>query len=189
VAPTEGEITRLLAEIKAGNRNAAATLAELVYPDLKAIARYHMGRERPNHTLQPTALVNEAYLRLLQSHDVDARTRAHLLAAASVVMRRVLVDHARGRRAAKRFGGKQVELEDFLAAHNPNIDQLVLLNELLTQMAKFNPRGARVVELMYFGGLTEAEAADELGVSARTVRRDWDDAKTWLQAQLRRPPE
>jgi RNA polymerase sigma factor (TIGR02999 family) len=148
-----------------------------------------MRRERPDHTLQPTALVHEAYLRLMRDCPSDWQSRAHFFAAASIVMRRILVDHARQRAAAKRPGGKQkVELDDLMASASPRIEQLLILDQALDRLAGWDRRQARLVEMLYFGGLTEHEAAEVLGVSVRTVKRDWSAARAWLQAQLRGKP-
>ncbi|MBZ5624376.1 MAG: sigma-70 family RNA polymerase sigma factor [Acidobacteriia bacterium] len=184
-SPSPGEITSLLAALKRGDPGAESNLVALVYDDLHALAQRFMRHERPDHTLQPTALVHEAYLRLLQKHAADWQSRAHFFAAASIAMRRILVDHARQRAAAKRPGGRQkVELNDFMATANPRFDQLLVLDEALTRLAEWDGRKARLVEMLYFGGLTEEEAASVLGVSVRTVKRDWKAARAWLQAQL-----
>jgi RNA polymerase sigma factor (TIGR02999 family) len=146
-----------------------------------------MLRERRDHTLQPTALVHEAFLRLTRAKFLDLGSRTHFLAAASIVMRRVLVDHARERAAAKRPLGKgRVELENVLTAEYPRIEEMLVLDEALTQLAACDARQARVVELLFFGGLTEDEAAAFLGLSSRTVKRDWRNARAWLQGQLAR---
>jgi RNA polymerase sigma-70 factor (ECF subfamily) len=185
VVPSPGEITSLLAALKRGDPDAERNLVALVYDDFHALARRFMRHERPDHTLQPTALVNEAYLRLLQNHAGDWQDRAHFFAAASIAMRRILVDHARQRAAGKRPAGKlKVELNEFMASADPRIDQLLVLDEALTRLAEFDGRKARLVEMLYFGGLTEEEAAPVLGVSVRTVKRDWKAARAWLQVQL-----
>jgi RNA polymerase sigma-70 factor (ECF subfamily) len=185
VAPSPGEITGLLAALKRGDRDAERNLVTLVYDDFHALAQAFMRHERPDHTLQPTALVHEAYLRLLQNQAADWQDRAHFFAVASIVMRRILVDHARQRAAAKRPEGKQkVELNAFMASPNPRIDQLLVLDEALTRLAEWDGRKARLVEMLYFGGLTEEEAAVVLEVSVRTVKRDWKAARAWLQTQL-----
>ena len=186
--PTAGEITNQLEALRRGVPQAESILAELVYDELHARAQQYMRRERPDHTLQPTALVNEAFLKLLRHQTIEWQDRAHFLAVASVVMRRILVDHARGRGAAKRFGAQQkVELDERHAARQPHLDQLLVLDEALNRLTKMDPRQGRMVELMYFGGLTEEETAEALGISVRTVKRDWSSARAWLQAQLRRP--
>ena len=186
--PHGGEITALLGAWKNGDERAESRLLALIYKDLHARAQLYMRRERADHTLQPTALVNEAYLRLMRdggSYD----SRAHFLAAASIAMRRILVDHARERATAKRAGNRRrVELNDVLAAENPNLDQMLLLDEALTRLAAWDARQARIVELLYFGGLTEEEAATVLGISSRTVKRDYRSARAWLQSQYNGKP-
>ena len=184
-----GEITRQLEALRRGDREAESHLAELVYGELHARARLYMRRERPDHTLQPTALVHEAFLKLMQGRDIEWQGRAHFLAVASTVMRRILVDHARRRRAAKRPEGKQaMDLEQAHAVEHPRVEQMLVLDEALERLSQMDARQGRLVELMYFGGLSETEAAEVLGVSVRTVKRDWTSARAWLQAQLRRRP-
>ena len=182
-----GEITRQLEAIRRGEREAEAQLAELVYEELHARARQYMRKERADHTLQPTALVHEAFLKLMRGRDIEWQGRAHFLAVASMVMRRILVDHARKRRAAKRPAGQQqVDLAEYHATVNPRIEQVLMLDEALTRLAAMDARQGKLVELMYFGGLTEGEAGEVLGISVRTVKRDWTSARAWLQSQLRR---
>jgi RNA polymerase sigma-70 factor (ECF subfamily) len=184
--PHAGEITALLCAWQQGDSRAESRLLGLIYKDLHARARLYMRRERPDHTLQPTALVHEAYLRMMREGG-DYQSRAHFLAAASVVMRRVLVDHARQRAAAKRPSHQnRVELTDVLAAGSTRIEDMLLLDEALTQLAACDARQARIVELLFFGGLTEEEAAQTLGVSSRTVKRDYRSARAWLQTQYKR---
>lgn len=185
--PSAGEITQRLEALRRGDRGAESELADLVYDELHARARQYMRRERPDHTLQPTALVHEAFLKLMQGQDIEWQSRAHFLAVASTVMRRILVDHARARRAEKRPGGKhQVDMAEGIAAENPRTEQVLILDEALTRLSEMDPRQGRLVELIYFGGLTEEEAAEALGISTRTVKRDWASARAWLHAQLRR---
>jgi RNA polymerase sigma-70 factor (ECF subfamily) len=173
--------------MKQGDAAAKSRLMALAYDELHALARRQMRRERPDHTLQPTALVHETYLRLMGGANLDWQDRAHFFATAATVMRRVLVDHARQRAAAKRPGARQkVELEDFLANTSPRTEQVLIVDEALTRLAEWNERQARVVEMIYFGGLTEEEAATVLSISTRTVKRDWTAARAWLQAQLGR---
>jgi RNA polymerase sigma factor (TIGR02999 family) len=184
------EITTLLAAVKRGDRTAESVLAEMVYGELHAIAGVQMRRERRNHTLQTTALVNEAYLRLVRDRAVDWQDRAHFFACASVVMRRILVDYARRRSAGKRpSAGLQVELNDWQASEYPRIDSMLILDEALNRLAELDARQARIVEMRYFGGLTEDETAEVLGVSTRTVKRDWTSARAWLQVQLSGNPQ
>lgn len=183
-----GEITRLLGALKQGDVSAESKLMGLVYGEFHNRAQHYMRSERPDHTLQPTALVNEAYLRLMQDRAIDFQSRAHFFATASIVMRRVLVDHARARGAGKRPDGKlKVELNDFLAAQSPRLDQILMLDEALTRLSQMDARQGKLVEMIYFGGLTEEEAAAVLGISVRTVKRDWSSARAWLQAELNKP--
>ena len=179
------EITTLLAAVKLGDRAAEGLLAEMVYGELRHIAAAHMRRERRDHTLETTALVHEAYLRLVRDQAMDWQGRAHFFATASVVMRRILVDYARQRSAEKRpAAGVRVELKDWQAASHPSIDQMLILDEALNRLAEMDARQARIVELRYFGGLTEEETAEVLSISVRTVKRDWSSARAWLQVQL-----
>jgi RNA polymerase sigma-70 factor, ECF subfamily len=179
------EITTLLAAVKRGDRSAESVLAEMVYGELHAIAGNHMRRERRNHTLQTTALVNEAYLRLVRDRAIDWQDRAHFFACASVVMRRILVDYSRQRSADKRpAAGLRVELNDWQASEQPRIEGMLMLDEAMNRLAELDARQARIVEMRYFGGLTEVETAEVLGVSSRTVKRDWTSARAWLQVQL-----
>jgi RNA polymerase sigma factor (TIGR02999 family) len=180
-----GEITKLLAAMKHGDTKAESNLVALVYDELNRLAHLYMRHERPDHTLQPTALVNEAYLRLMGAEAKTWNGRAHFFATASVVMRRILVDHARQRAASKRSSGKhRVELDDFMASTRPRTEEMLILDEALTRLSEWNPRQGRLVEMMYFGGLTEEEAAGELGISVRTAKRDWSAARAWLHVQL-----
>jgi len=183
--PANAEITTLLAAIKRGDRSAETVLAERVYGELRSIAGAHMRRERRDHTLQTTALVHEAYLRLVRDQAMDWQGRTHFFATASMVMRRILVDYARQRAAEKRpASGLRVELNDWQAAEHPRMEQMLALDEALEKLAAMDARQARMVEMRYFGGLTEEEIAGVLGVSVRTVKRDWNSARAWLQVQL-----
>jgi RNA polymerase sigma factor (TIGR02999 family) len=185
---SSGDITKILAAIREGDSGAEARLITLVYAELRSLARRHMRRERSDHTLQPTALVNETYLRLMRKTGIPV-DRAHFFATAATVMRRVLVDHARERGAAKRGGGRcHVELPDSLRSSSPPLDQWLILDEALTQLAVLDARQARLVELVYFGGLTIEEAAREIGVAERTAKRDWRAARAWLKAELAKVP-
>lgn len=181
--PSEGEITGLLAAVRRGDRAAESQFLECVYDQLHRLARRLFGRERPDHTLQPTALVHEAYLRLLRSGKLEYHDRVHFLAIAATVMRRILIDHAR-RRAGKRPGNDKVEINEVMAAAEPRLDQLLILDQALSWLATWDHRPAKVVELLYFGGLTELETSAVLGASERTVKRDWSAARAWIQAQL-----
>jgi RNA polymerase sigma-70 factor, ECF subfamily len=184
--PAAHEVTGLLAAWREGDRAALDQLMPLVEAELKRLARLHLRKERAGHTLQPTALINEAYLRLLKIHDVDWQDRAHFFAIASNMMRRVLVDHARRRGMHKRGGGELLVTlsEAEVVAQEWNFD-LLALDEALTRLAAFDARACCVVELRYFGGLSVEETAQALGVSPRTVKGDWQAAKTLLWRALR----
>lgn len=183
------EITTLLTAVRRGDRGAESVLAEIVYDELHGMARTHMKRERRDHTLQATALVNEAYLHLVRDRHVDWQGRAHFFACASIVMRRILVDYARRRSARKRpSGGLRVELNEWRASEQPRVDQMLVLDEALRRLEELDARQARIVEMRYFGGLTEEEVAEVLGISTRTVKRDWTSARAWLQVQLSDAP-
>jgi RNA polymerase sigma factor (TIGR02999 family) len=182
---TPGEITRLLSSIRNGDREAEGRLMELVYRELRIRAGRHMRSERPDHTLQPTALVHEAFLRLTHKDRIDWQSRAHFYAVASGEMRRILVDHARNRGAAKRGGPmEKIALEDAAVYCVSRPEELLALDEALRQLTEWAPRAARVVEMLFFGGLTETEIAEVLGVSVRTVKRDWRTARAWLHGQM-----
>jgi RNA polymerase sigma factor (TIGR02999 family) len=183
-AAAPGEITAQLRAWHDGDREAMDALAPLVYEALHAIAERHMRRERPGHTLTPTALVHEAWLRLAEQR-AALHDRAHLLAVASGVMRRVLVDHARRGLAGKRTGDARPTLDLADATADEWAVTMIALDAALRHLAGVEPRLARVVELRFFGGLTEQEAAEVLGVSWRTVHRDWLRARGWLALALR----
>jgi len=177
-------ITQLLQDWKAGDADALERLMPLVHDELRRLARQHMGRERPGHTLQPTALVHEAYLRLLKIKSIKWEDRDHFFAVAARLMRRILVDSARARHAQKRGDGQEpVPLDCAPAASSPD-DGLLALENALVKLEAFDERKARVVELRFFTGQTVEEAARVLGVSPRTVKRDWLLAKAWLAAEL-----
>jgi len=179
------EITKLLQAWGGGDEAALDRLAEQVYPELRRMAHRYMKNERQGNTLQPTALVNEVFLRLVDVTQVEWHQRAQFFAMASQMMRRILVDAARARGSRKR-GGMAVKVNlDETAVLSPEPDKSILaLDEALTAFSKIAPRQARVVELRYFGGLTEEEIAAALKISARTVRRDWDISRAWLLREL-----
>lgn len=180
-----GEITRLLGELKAGSKSAESRLLEVVYPELRKIAGRYLSGERQAHTLQPTALVNEAYLQLADQMDKDWQNRSHFYAVAAQLMRRILVDYARNKRAAKRDGNRhRVELTDGVAIAGERLDEVIAIDVALGRLAEFDPRRAKVVELRFFGGMTEDEVALVLNVAPRTVKRDWNVAKAWLHGEL-----
>ena len=174
-------VTALLQAWGNGDLAARDRLFPLVYGELRRRAAHYLRRERPGHTLQPTALVHEAYLHLAGPKRMAWTGRAHFLAVASQAMRRVLIDHARRKRAGKRWGhGVQVPLEEGAATSQPREVDLILLDESLDELASLSPGQARLVELRYFGGLTTEEAAEVLGVSHATVERRWNLARAWL---------
>ncbi len=182
--PNDSPISQLLEQAQAGDAAALSRLLDVVYAELKRIAAARMRGERPDHTLQPTALVHEAFLRLVGNGSTAFEGRAHFLNAASTVMRRVLVDHARARNAAKRGAALRVTLDEALAAAPMPDVEMLALDQALERLAAAEPRWARVVELRFFGGLEVAEAAEVLGVSVATAKRDWQFARTWLAKEL-----
>lgn len=180
-----GPLTVLLREVSGGDRAAADRVVEIVYRELRAVASRYLHRERPGHTLQPTALVDEAYLRLFGGSPVDWQNRQQFFAVAAQQMRRILVDHARARLADKR-GGQQVrvtltDIQELAGARPPD---LLEVDEALTRLAVVSHRAARVVELRFFAGMSEEETAAALAISEGTVKRDWRFARAWLLAQL-----
>jgi RNA polymerase sigma factor (TIGR02999 family) len=182
----EGEVTLLLRAMKGGDKTAAEKLLPLVYSELHRLARSYMRRERPDHTLQPTALINEAYLRLAHD-DIDWQNRQHFIAVAATVMRRFLVDYARGHDAEMRGGNLQrVELNEALAFSPERSEEVLAVNEALTTLQAINPRQAQVVELRYFAGLSIEEVASTLSISPRSVKRDWMQARRWLFREIQK---
>lgn len=180
-----GDVTRLLNEIRDGNGTAESELFAIIYGELHRMAVRFMRSERPGHTLQPTALVHEAYLRILGESAPEWQNRAHFLAVGAQAMRRILLDHARKRSAAKRGGDPlRVELAESLVPGGEPGDDIIALEEALLRLEKWDPRLGRIVELRFFAGLTDEEAALVLGVSTRTVQRDWSTAKAWLYSEM-----
>lgn len=176
----------LLSALTKGDPNAASKLMPLIYDELRRLAGSYMRREREDHTLQATALVHEAYLKLVEQRSVNWQNRAHFFGVAAQLMRRILVDHARGHLRQKRGGENQkVSLDEALVFAETQADELVAVDDSLKQLAKIDPRQARVVELRFFAGLNVDEAADVLGVSAKTIKREWSVAKAWLYADLK----
>src|SRR5262245_7174228 len=179
------QITELLLAWGDGNQAALEELMPLVYDELRKVAARHLRRQRPGHSLQTTALVNEAYLRLIDSSQVRWQNRAHFFAVSAQLMRRILVDFARSRSNLKRgAGAERVTLDDALLITPERGADLLALDDALTRLAGLNPRQAQVVELRYFGGLNEEEAAEALKVSLRTIQRDWNLARLWLYREL-----
>lgn len=184
MTPDGGEVTQLLHAMRAGDAKAADHLLPLVYDELHRLARGYMRRERPDHTLQATALINEAYVKLMHD-DVDWSSRSHFIGVAANVMRRVLVDYARAHKAQHRGGDLQrVEMYDDLAVSPERLDEIAAIDEALKGLARINSRQARVVELRYFGGLSIEEVAAVLNIAPRSVKRDWALARIWLFHEL-----
>ena len=183
--PASCEVTGLLRAWSSGDNGALARIVELVYPELHDIARRCLSRERPNHTMEATALVHEAYLRLVDARQIQWQDRAHFFAVGARVMRRVLVDYARARDSAKREGRYQrAEFDQALLRSARPDPILIRLDEALQQLAEFDSRKAQVVEMRYFGGLTAEEIAAVLDISPQRVQRDWRLAKSWLVREM-----
>lgn len=179
------QITEMLNGLRAGDEAARAQIIALVYPELRKIASQYMRKERREHTLQPTALVHEAYLRLAGQREQPWKSRTHFFAVASQVMRQVLVDHARKHHTAKRGGGAiRVDFDSTLALDDRNATAILDVDKAIDRLAQWDARQAEVVVLRFFGGLTEEEIAQTLNVSERTVKRDWRMARAWLQGIL-----
>jgi RNA polymerase sigma factor (TIGR02999 family) len=184
--PAPADVTSLLNKLAAGDQEAAAQLIPLVYEELRHLAARRLRRERPNHTLQATALVHEAYLKLAAQRDAKWQNRAQFFGVASQVMRRILVDYARGQQRIRR-GGKQqkVSLDDILLVSPDRIEEVLTVHESLSRLEKLDGRQARIVELRYFGGLTVKEIAEVVGISTKTVMRELNVAKAWLYGELK----
>lgn len=178
------DITQLLAEWSDGNQSALDELYPLVYDELHRLARRYMSRERKGHTLQTTALINEAYVRLVDQKNVHWANRSHFFAISAQIMRRILIDHARRHAYAKRGGGAQQISLDEAAIVSGQASELLRLDEALQSLAEMDPRRSQVVELRYFGGLNNEEIAGVLKISENTVTRDWNMARAWLYQQL-----
>jgi RNA polymerase sigma factor (TIGR02999 family) len=179
------QATLLLARMNAGDSGAAEDLLRGLYGELRRIAEHHMSDQRDSHTLQATALVNEAVLRLFRGTDVQWESRAHFLRTAATAMRHVLVDHARAKRAGKRGGGAgALPLDEALDFFEESTPDLLALDEALEELGQMDEKLLRIVELRFFGGLTAAEAGEVLGVTSRTVERGWATARTWLRQKL-----
>jgi RNA polymerase sigma factor (TIGR02999 family) len=179
------DLTRLLKSAADGDHGQLDSLMAVVYDDLRALARRHLARERADHTLQPTALVHEVYMRLIDQRAVDPADRARFFALAARMIRRILVDHARAKRRSKRGGGApKLELEAALLTVDRD-DHVLAVDEALKDLAGLNERLAKIVELRFFGGLSVKETADTLGVSSSTVEKDWRFSSSWLKERLR----
>lgn len=185
----DGAATELVLRLSAGDAITVDELLPLVYGELRHLAERYMRRERPDHTLSPTALVHEAYLRLVDQSRVQWQDRSHFLGVAAIAMRRILVEHARRRQLVRRGGDRErVSLSEVSIAQDDSADLLIALNDALERLGAVSPRLVRVVECRYFLGLTEEETAAALEVTARTVRRDWIKAKGWLAEALEDQP-
>lgn len=184
--PQPANITQFLAQVREGKPDSERRLFDLVYQELHRLASGLMRRERRDHTLQASALVNEAYLRLVGHQDIDWESRSHFYMAAAQVMRRILIDHARKRQAGKRFTGiRRVDLHEAMTVAEENDGQLLDLDSALNRLAAIDPRQSKIVELRFFAGLTVDETARVLSVSEKTVKRDWAVARAWLEGELR----
>ena len=174
----------MLIKWRAGDQEALQALIPLVYEELRRIAQYHLRQERPDHTLQSTALVHEAYLRLVKQGPAEIENRAHFLAVASRLMRQILVDHAREHRAAKRGGGLKLELSEASSVQpGLNLD-LIALDDALNELARLDAQQARIVELKFFGGLSIEDTAQVVGLSKTTIKREWATARAWLRREM-----
>jgi RNA polymerase sigma factor (TIGR02999 family) len=183
--PSAGEVSQLLDRIQSGDRQAEARLFELLHRDLRRMAAVHLRKERPNHTLQPTALVNELYVRIFGGGYPAVRSRTHFLALSARVMRQLLVDHARQRGSGKRgAAAPHLSLEDVLLYDTARSAEVLAVHEALDRLQQWAPRQSRIVELRFFGGLSEEQVAEVLDVSSRTVKREWAMARAWLHAEL-----
>ena len=185
MSSSEGHVTVLLSKAREGDKESLDRLLPLVYGELRRVAENQLRGERNGHTLQPTALVHEAYIRLIGQHSVDWQNRAHFFSIAAETMRRILVNHAIERRAQKRGSGETVlAIDELNGIGNEESIDMTLLDEALDNLAKLDARQAKVVELRFFGGLTIPEVAEVLEVSEATVNREWRSAKAWVLAQL-----
>jgi RNA polymerase sigma factor (TIGR02999 family) len=177
-------VTELLARWRAGDEDAFRVLLPLVYQELRRIAQHYLRQERPDHTLQSTALVHEAYLRLMKQGPTDIESRAHFFAVAARLMRQILVDHARRHRAAKRGSGLKLELNEAISLQvPPNID-LIALDTALNELARLDPQQSRIVEMRFFAGLSIEDTAKVVGISPATVKREWATARAWLRNEV-----
>ena len=184
--PTSGNVTQWLIRLREGDDEALEALMPLLYDELRLMARHQLRRERAGHTLNPTALVNEVYLKLIQQRQMEATHRTQFLAIASHTMRRILVDYARTRKRLKRGSGQApMPLEEAHAfLTDQQADEVLALDEALARLAQANPRGSKVVEHRFYGGLTLEETAEVLGISVKTVQRDWLAARAWLRQEI-----
>src|SRR5579863_1659460 len=183
-ASASADVTQLLRAWRHGDKSALDTLTPIVYEDLRRLARRHLLAERAGHTLQTTALVNEAYMRLVDYRQMQWQDRAHFLAVSAQLMRRILVEHARRRNQKRGAGMRHVSLERAPEVGFTRPQDVIALDEALNELARMDDRKAKVVELRYFGGLSVAETAEALSISVPTVMRDWSTARAWLYREL-----
>lgn len=182
---SSSQVTLLLSRWRAGDREALDALMPLVYEELRHLARHYLKQERPDHTLQSTALVHEAYVRLLGQSPPEWKSRAHFFGVAAKLMRQILVDHARGHRAAKRGGNSlKLTLNDGLVGRKGKDLDLLALDEALTNLAQLSPQQCQIVELRFFSGLTIEDTSEVLGISPATVKRNWTTARAWLFREM-----
>lgn len=179
-------VSQLLAQWRAGDEESLRRLVPLVYNELHRLAHYHLRRERPDHTLQTTALVHEAYLSLMKQQPMEFENRAHFFAVCAHLMREILVEYARRRKAAKRNAGYKLTLEGIVEMPEARSLDLVALDDALHELEKLDPQQSRIVELRYFGGLSIEDTSEFLGVSAATVKRNWASARAWLLREISR---
>lgn len=185
--PERGDVTQLLDDLSGGDQEAMDRLMPLVYDELRRLARAHLADERAGHTLQTTALVHEAYLKLVNLERTEWKNRAYFFAVASRAMRRLLIDYARRRKRQKRGGGWQrVTFDEALLVTDLSAEKLIVLDEALTRLAELDERQSRIVEYRFFGGLTIDEVADVMDISPATVKRDWSMARAWLYRVLKK---
>lgn len=184
--PSSPDVTELLTQLAKGDKSVIGRLMPLVYDELHRLASGYMRQERGSHTLQPTALVHEAYLKLVEQRNPDWKNRAHFLAVAAQLMRRILIDHARARLSAKRGGGETtIPLEEAFHLRTDTPGGLLVVNEVLKRLEVLDPRQGSIVEMRFFGGLSVEETANVLSISPRTVEREWTIARAWLYLQLK----
>ena len=184
---TPGDVTQLLIQLRGGSREAESRLISLVYAELRRLAAHYLRGERNDHTLQPTALVHEAYLRLEKQGAIQFRNRDHFLAICAELMRQILVEYARRRKALKRDGGFRLTLDDAVAFKMRDVN-LIALDDALDELAKLNPQQSRVVTLRFFAGLSIEETARDMDLSPATIKRYWETARLWLHREMNRTP-
>ena len=183
--PLPTEVTVLLAKARSGDSSALADVFPLIYDELRRLAKQQLQREPDGHTLSPTALVHEAYMRLIDYSRMEWQGRAHFMAVASTAMRRILVDHARGHRSEKRGGMlKRISIDDVELGAEDRAELLIAIDDALGRLKEIDARQAQVVECRFFGGMTEEETAEALGIGLRTAKRDWAKAKSWLHREI-----